>query len=516
MEQPAEIPLHEKPIYKWLVTIALIIGTFIYAMDMAIVNIALPHIMADFGMNLDKAQWVATAYMLTMAVAMPSTAWLGAKLGHRTLYATSLAVFTFFSLMCGLSWSADSLIVFRALQGLGGGAILPIAMVIFYEVFPEKQRGLAMGIYALGSVMGPAMGPVMGGYLVEELNWRLIFFINLPFGAVGLLMTFLIMKESRPPVKRKLDFLGLIFLALCLGSLLLLLSHGQREGWWSSGYIRNLFIIFLGSLVAFIITELKVREPFVELRLFKNFMYSNATILSVILGIGYCGSLYIVPIYLQRMLPYTAFEAGVIMLPGTLLFGAFLFLTGVLTGKVSGRALVVTGIMVFSVGIYWLSDISFQTRESVIVWMLNLRGIGLGLIFTPLMVLAIFSLPMEQVSMGSGLFNVMRYLGGMFGIAIISTLVERRELFHRAMYVEHQTYESPGTSVFLYNTRGLFQGLGDMGELARLKSLALLNRMVGTEALLSAFSDVYLVLGILSLACIVPAMMLKAKQQAAA
>lgn len=513
MANPPQMPLHLRPIYKWLVTVAVIMGTFIYAMDAAIVNVALPHIMANFGMNLDKAQWVATAYMLTMAVAMPSTGWLAAKLGHRTLYASSLATFTIFSLMCGLAWSADSLIAFRALQGLGGGAILPIAMVIFYEVFPEEQRGLAMGIYALGSVMGPATGPVLGGYLVEEINWRLIFFINLPIGAAGLLMTLLVMKETRPPVTRKLDVLGLIFLVLCLGSLLIVLSQGQREGWWSSDYIRNLFIIFIGSLIAFVVAEFKVKQPFVELRLFTNFMYSNATVLSTILGISYYGSLYIVPIYLQRMLPYTALEAGVIMLPGTLLFGAFLFLTGAFTGKLSPRGLVVAGILVFSAGIYWLSDISFQTKQSTIVWMLNLRGAGLGLIFTPLMVLAIFSLPKEQVSMGSGLFNVMRYLGGMFGIAIISTLVERRELLYKAVYLEYQTDEAMGTSLFLHYSRGLFEGLGDVASIARLKSLALLDTMVGTEALLSAFSDVYLLMGILSLACIIPALMLKAKKQ---
>jgi len=515
MERSAQIPLHEKPIYKWLVTTGVIMGTFIYAMDVAIVNVALPHIMANFGMNLDKGQWVATAYMLTMAIMMPSTGWLGAKLGHRTLYAVSLAVFTTSSILCGLSWSGNSIIVFRAIQGLGGGAILPIAMVIFYDVFPEEQRGLAMGIFALGSIMGPALGPVVGGYLTDEINWRLIFFINVPFGVTGLLMTLLIMKETRPPVSRRLDIPGLIFLSLSLGSLLILLSKGHQESWLRSDYIRNLFIIFAGSLAAFIVTEIKTKQPFVEIQLFKNFMYSNATILSAVLGIGYYGSAYIVPIYLQKILPYTAFRAGIIMLPGALLFGAFLFTTGVLTGKVSPRLMVITGILVFSTGIYWLSYVSLQTTESTIVWMLNLRGIGLGLIFTPLMTLALFSLPVEQVSMGSGLFNVTRYIGGMFGIAVISTLVERRELIHVATYSEHQTYSSLATSTFLHHGEALFRSMGDTIGTAGLKSLALLNKMVVAERLLAAFSDVYLILGLISLSCIIPALMLRAKKVAA-
>ena len=509
LEKP---PLHERPVYKWLVTVCVMIGTLIYAMQAEVVNVALPSIMASFGVNLDTAKWVVTAYMLGLAILMPSTGWLGDRLGHRTLYALSVGLFTLASGLCGLAWSMNFLIFARVVQGMAGGALLPIAMVLFYETFPEEQRGLAMGIYALGSVLGPAFGPVFGGYCIDELNWRLIFYLNIPFGLASFVMAVTILKETPRTKGKHFDLYGFALMTLCLSTLLIALSQGQRLSWFQSAYIRNLLITFTFSLVAFLFVELKVRHPFVDLRLYRNTVYSSATAVSAILGIAFYGSSFIVPIFLQKLLPYSPFRAGVVMMPGALMFATFLMIAGMLVNRVPARIFITLGLGLLSAALFWLSDIVMETSQGTIVVMLILRGIGLGFIFTPLINAALACLPMKDIAMGSGLFNVMRYIFGMFGIAVIETMIERREIIHKAIMAEGQRFGIRGTETFLSHFEDFFSYVGNVDALAQVKSLALLDRLVRAEALLGAYSDCFLILAVLMIITILPALFIRTRK----
>lgn len=502
------IPYHLRPNYKWTVSALMVAGTFAYAMDQTIVSIAIPQLMASFSANLEKIQWITTAYMLGMAVLMPSTGWLGERLGHRTLFVGSVLLFTLASVLCGLAWSANSMIVFRALQGAGGGAMMPIAMVIFFEIFPPEQRGLAMGIFAFSSVLGPAFGPVIGGFFIEELSWRLIFYINIPLGIISAVGTWIVLKETPRKKGGKFDALGLATMTAFLTSLLIALTKGQEKG-WHSDYILTLLLIFVISLSLFFFVERRHKNPFVDIRVFKHSLFTMASALSFIVGVGYYGTYFIVPVFLQNILGYTAIQAGLIQLPGVLMFGFFLFVSGALGNRVSARLLVVVGLAIVSSGLYWLSHINLQTSTAMINFMLMVRGVGLGLALTPLLTSALGTLPPQQMSMGSGVFNIIRYLGGAFGIASMGTVIERRELTYLARYSEHQLPDSFGTGTFLTAVKGLFLYLGDPTLLAQQKSLALLSAMMNREALLSAFSDVYLMVGLLIMVTVIPAFFLR-------
>ncbi len=486
----------------------MVLGGFIYAMDQTIVSIAIPQLMAAFSANLEKIQWVTTAYMLGMSVLMPSTGWLGERLGHRTLFVGSTLLFTLASLLCGMAWNVDSLIIFRALQGAGGGTLMTIAMVIAFEIFPEEQRGLAMGVFAFAAVLGPAFGPVIGGYFVEDLSWRLIFYLNIPLGLISAIGAWVVMKET--PRKRggKFDALGLVTMTIFLTALLITMAKGQQKG-WRSDYIVSFLVIFIVSFAIFLLVELTRKNPFVDIRVFKHSIFTMASALSFIVGVGYYGTYFIVPIFLQNILGYNAIQAGFIQLPGVFLFGLFLLVSGVLNDRTSTRLLVLVGLVIFAVGLYWLSYINLQTSTAMINLMLIIRGVGLGLLMTPLLTSALGALPPHQLTVGSGVFNIIRYLGGAFGIASMDTIIERRELTYLARYSEHQLYDSYATGRFISMVRGLFQHLGDPALLAQQKSLAVLKALINREAMLSAFSDVYLIVGILIMITVIPAFFLR-------
>ena len=494
--------LAERPSYKWWVTWTIMLGAFLFALDTTIVNIAIPKIMTSIGADLNQIQWVLIIYMIGMAVVMPAVGWLSDLLGHKWLYTGSLALFTISSALCGMAWSPYSLIFFRFIQGLGAGAIAPTAMAIIFQVFPPQQRGLAMGIYSLGWTFGPILGPTLGGYLTDTISWRAIFYINIPLGIVGVALAATIMAADLSGRRsRRLDLLGLVTMATGVVTLLMALSQGNREG-WNSHYILWLFVIAGVSLALFILIELCVRDPLVNLRLYRNATYSMATVVGVLLGFAMFGSNLLVPLFLEDFLEYTALQAALLMLPGVALTGVFSPLVGKLCDQLNPRLFLVLGFLLAAASTYWFAWMGLQTEEMTLVWSLIVRA-GLGFVFPPLIMLGLHTLAREEISAASGLLNITRQISGMGGIALAGVLLERWHYVHHLTGAEHLAASATGVDQIQHTLEAILQRGGDVGRLLQIKADAVLSRYLSQESLVVAFQDCFVVFALVFVAAAV-------------
>lgn len=498
----------KSPFYKWMVTVAVMSGAFMVVLDTTVVNVALPKIMVGFGVNIDQIQWVVTAYMLAMAITMPSVGWLSARLGNKALFIISLVVFTLFSTLCGTAWNNDVLILFRLFQGAGAGSLMPIAMVIIFEAFPPEQRGLAMGVYGIGATFGPAIGPTLGGWLTEHLSWRLIFYINVPVGILGILMAAAILPPGKPGRAMRFDFWGFLTMSLSLGCLLTGLSHGQRDGWTSS-YILSLFSVAAISFLAFICVELRSSRPFIDLSVYKSFTYSMGTLVFIIQGVGLFGATFLIPLFFENMLDYSPFQTGLLLLPMAVVVAVVLPTSGRLADRMDGRIPVATGVFFSALAVYWLSFLDLRTSMTTAFWMLIMRGIGLGFIFPALMNTALKSLPPEKVAAGSGLMTVSRQIGGAFGVAFLGAMLDRREIFHNSLMVQTQAIGSKAVSGFMDRIQGVFEAAGNVESLAHGKALVILQMLVKKEALVAAFDDCFLIAAFVFVLAFIPTLLLR-------
>ncbi|MEJ2658930.1 MAG: DHA2 family efflux MFS transporter permease subunit [Desulfobacterales bacterium] len=458
----------QRPFYKWLVVIAVMSGAFLVVLDTTVVNVALPKIMAAFGVNVDKIEWIITAYMIAMAIMMPSVGWLSARIGNKTLFMASLITFTVASSLSGAAWNVDALIIFRILQGIGAGALMPIAMVIIFEAFPPEDRGLAMGVYGIGATFGPAIGPTLGGYLTDQFSWHLIFYINVPIGLVGTFLAAIILKPDTQKKAIYFDILGFITMAVFLGSLLAALSQGQRDG-WTSFYILALFTVAGIGLVIFLWAERISKEPF----------------------------------------DYTALQAGLLMLPMAVVVAILLPLAGRMADRMDGRIPITIGILFSALSLYWLSFVDLRTSRITAFLMLIVRGIGIGFIFAPLMNLSLKCLPQEKTAVGSGLMNVSRQIGGAFGVAIIGVLLDRRQIFHESLFAQAQNLNSFATQYYLHHLQGIFQKSGSVGLIAHQKALAMLYLMVEKQARVFSFQDCFFIAGMTFLLALIPTILIR-------
>ena len=480
-------------------------------LDTTVVNVAIPKIMAAFGVNVDKIEWIITAYMISMAILMPSVGWLSARIGNKALFIASLSVFTAASVLCGTAWNVEALIVFRIFQGVGAGALMPVAMVIIFEAFPPEERGLAMGIYGIGATFGPAIGPTLGGYLTDHFSWHLIFYINIPIGLVGIFLAVIILQAGKQKREMHFDILGFLTMSVFLVSLLTALSQGQREG-WTSFYILTLFTIAALGFILFLWAEYIVRHPFIDLSVYKTFTHTMATLVFIIQGFGLYGSTFLIPLYFERMLDYTALQAGILMLPMALVVAIILPISGRMADRMDGRIPITLGVLFSALSLYWLSFVDLRTSQTTAYLMLIIRGLGIGFIFPPLMSLSLQCLPPEKTAVGSGLMNVSRQIGGAFGVAIVGVLLDRREVFHHSLFAQAQNLNSFATKNFLNHLQEIFQKLGSVEHAAYQKALAILHVMVKKEAMVASFDDCFFIAGMIFLLALVPTLMLRVSE----
>ncbi len=428
----------ESPSHKWWVTVALMLGILTQGLNFGTVNVALPSMMTNLRADVENIQWVVTAFMITRTVVMPTVGWVAAVAGPRTFYLAGLLVYIIGSVFCGLSWSIPSLVFFRVIQALGAGPLFPLSMAMLYEVFPVQQRGLAMGIFMAGISVGPAIGPSIGGYLIEHLNWRMIFYLNLPMGIVALGAVALILPKSARPRYVSLDKIGLLTMIVFLVPLLLALIQGRHEG-WDSQYIQTLFAIAAVSGTAFVIVELRLQQPLVELGLFKLVPFSAASAIFLITTMGEFSSSFLIALFLQRVLTLTPFQAGQMLIPGALTWGFSNLIAGRLADQVNNRLLISVSLIMIAVAFYRFSHIDLWSTTTYILSLFMVQSFARGLLQSPLINLLMAVLPKEKVIMGSGLRGLMNGLGSTFGVSMAAIFVEKQQTVHALAFSEDQS-----------------------------------------------------------------------------
>jgi DHA2 family multidrug resistance protein len=493
--------------YRWWALGTLMIGTFMAVLDATIVNVALAKIMATFGVDVEKVEWVATAYMIAFAVLLPTSSWIADRLGHKRTYMLALLCFTAGSALCGLAWNEDALIVSRVIQAIGAGCIMPVAMTIVAEIFPPEQRGQALGIWGIAGAASATMGPTIGGYLVDYIGWRSVFYVNLPVGIVGTALVLVVLREIPARRAGRFDLVGFLTMSVGLSGLLLALAQGQSKG-WDSGYVRTCECLAITGLAVFVLWELRQREPLVDLSLFRSSGFSIINLIALIFGVGMFGSTFLLPIFLQNMLGYPALLAGLTLLPAGLVMGVVAPFAGRLSDRIGGKPLVMLGLAVMAFSMYLNSHISLLTSRETIYGWLVLRGIGMGLMFSPMTSLALGLVPRLKAGQASGLLNVIRQVGGSFGIAIFGTLLARRQLFHTVRYSEAATAHNLSALDLLHWAQGHFASLGDVPGLASNKAHAVLGMVVQQQAAATGFSDCFRVAAWICALGIIPALFL--------
>lgn len=508
---------HEHEAYRWWVLASVMIGTFMAVLDATIVNVALPKIMATFGITIDQVEWVITAYMLVFAVMLPTSGWVADHFGYKRTYMVSLFIFTFGSFLCSMSWDQNALIFFRIIQGSGAGLMMPVGMAIVTREFPPEKRGIAIGFWSIAAAASVSLGPMIGGYLVDHFTWHTIFDVNIPVGIVGMAAVYMIQREFKTEKARSFDYVGFVSMSLFLSFLILALNEGNaawNTGGWTSTYILTCFAISLVSLVIFLIVEFSVAHPLIELRLLKNFNFGFSNLVLFIFGLGMFGSTFLLPLYLQNSLGYTALQAGLVFLPVGILQGIFSPISGYIADRFSPKFPALIGIVMLGLSLYWNHTLSLYSEHSQIMAPLYLRGVAMGFVFTPLSALALQGISREKMAQASGMFNVIRQIGGSFGIAILSTVLTRRIIYHSAIYGGAVNAFSPAFRQATSRLQAFAQHRsGGTLAVAGAKAKALLFAEIQRQSFVSGVDDDFFIAGIITLACTFFILILRTRSQ---
>ena len=411
----------------WLLSLlVLVTGMFMSVLDVSIVNVAIPSMQKDFGATTDQIQWVSTAYSLALGVIVPASAWLGERLGLGRAYIGALVAFGAGSALCGLAWDINSMIVFRIIQAIPGGIIPVVALSMVYRLVPREKIGAAMGLYGLGIVFAPAVGPTLGGYLVEYVDWRLIFFINVPIGILGAIAALVWLPLPKGSKGKKFDFLGFTAIASGLFSLLLALSEGESWG-WTSYPVLILFTVGTLCLALFVVIELEVDQPMLNVRIFKYWAFTNSLILIGVLSVGLFGVLFFIPLFLQQTQGLGAFDTGLLLLPQAVVMGVLMPLAGRIYDRFGPRIPAVVGLSILAIGTWMLRDLSVTSSWTDLRWILMFRAIGMGLAMMPIMTGGISAVPPDQVSGASAFNNVTQRTAAAMGLAALTALLGSRQ-----------------------------------------------------------------------------------------
>ncbi|HXQ80199.1 MAG TPA: DHA2 family efflux MFS transporter permease subunit [Opitutaceae bacterium] len=490
---PYAARLLDRGVLKWVIAITAALGAVLEVIDTSIVNVALPDIQGNLGSTLSEAGWVSTGYACANVVIIPLTAWLSNRFGRKQYLLFSLVGFTAASAMCGMAANLPMLVVARVLQGLAGGGLLAKAQSILFETFSRAEQAAAQAIFGIGVISGPALGPVLGGYLTDTLGWRWIFFINLPFGVLAVLMTIAFLPRDRPEEisRDRVDWAGIGLLAIGLGCFQTMLEQGQEDDWFGS---RLIVWMAVGSVVGiglFIWRELSIDFPAVDLRALKFRSLSAGSAYSLVLGMGLYGIVFAIPVFVQEFLHFTAMQSGILQLPSAVAAAFAMIMMGRIAGRVDARLLIGTGAMITVVAALWLAQINPDTSAGSLFWPLFLRGLGSVCMFLPLSLATLGDLPKDKVASGAGFYNVTRQLGSSIGIATITTVLAYREAVHRAVLVVHEGQGNPGMVRRLGGLEGALSRVSSDPAGIHARALKMLDMGIDAQSMLLSFADVF-------------------------
>ncbi len=491
--QMASTPRPGGPSNKWLVASTVMLPVFIEVMDASVVNVSLPHIQGSLNAGLDEVTWVLTSYLVSNAIVIPTTGWLASIFGRKRYLIFSLIMFSFASLMCGAAPSLEVLIFARVIQGLAGGALQPLSQAILLETFPAAEHGMAMAVFGMGVVMAPIAGPVVGGWITDHWSWREIFYINLPVGVVAVAMALLVIHD--PPYLRRarlhVDKWGLLLLCVGLGCLQIVLDKGEREDWFESSWIVGMSIVAALALILFVMVELKAQHPVVNLKVFTDRSFSVGNLIMFLGFFSLFGTLVLLPLYLQKLMGYTALWAGLVLGPGGIASFMVMPVIGTLMRRgAPPRLFLGLGLCICALAIRLMSGFNLQAGFWELSWPRVLLGLGMGMFFVPLTTATFVHIPKPQMGNATGIFNLLRNLGGSFGVAFATTILTQRAQVHQSFLVEHVT---PFDPEFQTRSAQVFEWLRlHRPELSDpVGVLALIYQEVLRQANMLAFNDAF-------------------------
>jgi DHA2 family multidrug resistance protein len=485
------------PIRRQLLIITVLLAAVMELIDISIVNVALSHMSGNLGATLEDTSWVITAYAIANVIIIPMTGFLTAQLGRRNYYIGSIIMFTFCSFMCGQAENIWVLVLFRFLQGIGGGALISVSQAVIFENFPKAKHGTAAALFGIGVFIGPTIGPTLGGYITENYSWPWIFYINVPIGILAAVSCYFLLTEpAEKPVLRRIDWTGIALLALGVGTLQTVLERGETEDWFAKAYIIWFTVISVISLTAFLIWELYVEFPVVNLRVLKSKTLSIAAVLTFITGIGMFTSVYITPVLAQRILGFTPTQSGELLLPGAIIAIFVLILCGkLMQAGVPTVILVGTGLLSFAYFNWRMTGITLDTSATEITVCLIFRAIGMAFLTVPLTALAVSSLEPANIPQGAALNNMMRQLGGSFGISIINTYSFRMIAQHRSNLLTNITATNPLLVNRINGYINYFQQKGAGYFEARKRAMVLIDLSVIKQSTLMSYADSFSLIG---------------------
>ncbi|EPR44587.1 drug resistance transporter, EmrB/QacA subfamily [Desulfovibrio sp. X2] len=447
----------QREVNKYVVTVSVMIPTLIEILDTSIANVSLAHIQGSLSAGQDEVTWVLTSYLVSNAIVIPISGWLARLMGRKTYLLASVALFTLASMLCGMATSLGQLIFFRVVQGIGGGGLQPMSQAILLEAYPAEERGMAMSVFAMGAVLGPILGPLIGGWITDSYSWRWIFYINVPFGVLALFLISSFISDPEYMKRREkgegVDYVGLALLAVGLGALQIVLDKGQRDDWFSSDFILTLAVTAGVCLLAFLVWELTRKQPIVDLREFRDRSFALGNLLMFFGFFAFFGAIVLLPLYLQNLMGYTAYLAGLVLGPGGLIMLLVLPIVGRLTQKMDARILLCMGMLVNAYSLSYMAGFTLQIDFGTAILARNIQAVGIALFFPPLALLTMAYVPRERMNNASAIFNLLRNLGGSFGTAFVTTMLARRAQFHQARIVERLNPSQTGYAEALDHLR---------------------------------------------------------------
>jgi MFS transporter, DHA2 family, multidrug resistance protein len=483
---------------KWTITGSVMLVTVMQVLDVTVTNVALPHIQGSLSAGVDEVSWVLTSYLAANAVILPATGWLAGTFGRKRFFLACTVLFTVSSVLCGLAPNITTLLIARMLQGIGGGPLMPLSQAIMWEIFPLRQRGMAMAAWGVGIMMAPIFGPTLGGWIADNWSWRWIFYINVPIGIVGLLISSAVLFD--PPYLRKpgrVDVIGLVVMAVGFLSLQLFLDQGERNDWFESSFVLTLAVLAAVALTTFVLRELTTPEPILDLTVYTNRNFAAASVIMLVVMVGFFSSMVMLALFTQKVIGYDAWTSGLVLAPGGVGNLFSLVLAGRLATRVDQRWLLAIGCALNAVATYEMSTLTLGIDYWALAWPRFVQGVGVGFIFVPLNTVGLATIAREKMGNATALLNVVRNLGGGIGVALLTTLLARRSQHHQNALVGHVNAWNPETSDRLRAWAAHYAAQGADSFTAQRRAMGTLYQEVMRQAQVLAFADLFWLLFVL-------------------